>query len=73
MDALVLSFPWAAAASGEKRHRTSKLPHQHPADLNGFLINYTLRQIVITQSLYTIALIYKRLTRPTNLNKQSLH
>ena len=56
MDALVLSFPWAAAASGEKRHRTSKLPHQHPADLNGFLINYTLRQIVITQSLYTIAL-----------------
>ena len=56
MDVLVLSFPWAAAASEEKRHRTSKLPHQHPADLNGFFINYTLRQIVITQSLYTIAL-----------------
>ena len=56
MDALVLSFPWAAAASGEKRHRTSKLPHQHPADLKGFLINYTLRQIVITLTLYTIAL-----------------
>ena len=72
MDALVLSFPWAAAASGEKRHRTSKLPHQHPADLNGFLINYTLRQIVITQSLYTIAL---QTFYPTyyNLKKQSLH